>query len=236
LEVAAVEHVQVPEDRPAWDPETIVVGEVVEVRPHPNADRLTLAVVDHGGDEPETVVTGAPNIKVGDAGLKAPFARRGAQLYDGHVDGWKLSTLKPGKIRGIRSEAMICSEKELGLRDSHEEVLILPHDAPVGVPLADYLDLSRIPAHDVVLDLDLTPNLARCLSIIGVAREVAALTGQQLRLGEPWMLAEGLPIEGVHHRRGAGGGRPDGAAVAAGRALDAGRGPAYRGSDRNRNL
>ena len=196
LEVAAVEHIRVPEDQPPWDPETIVVGEVVEVRPHPNADRLTLAVVDYGGDEPQTVVTGAPNIKVGDAGLKAPFALRGARLYDGHVDGWKLSTLKPGKIRGIRSEAMICSEKELGLRDSHEEVLLLPHDAPLGVPLADYLDVSHIPAHDIVLDLDLTPNLARCLSIIGVAREVAALTGQQLRLEEPQMLAEGPPIEG----------------------------------------
>jgi phenylalanyl-tRNA synthetase beta chain len=196
LEVAAIEHVQVPEDRPIWDPEKIIVGEIVEVRPHPNADRLTLAVVDYGGDEPETVVTGAPNIKVGDAGLKAPFARRGARIYDGHVDGWKLSTLKPGKIRGIRSEAMVCSEKELGLRDSHEEVLLLPHDAPVGVPLVDYLDLSGIPSHDVVLDLDLTPNLARCLSIIGVAREVAALTGQQLRLEEPRMLAEGPPIEG----------------------------------------
>ncbi len=196
LEVAAVEHVQVPEDRPAWDPEKIVVGEVVEVRPHPNADRLTLAVVNYGGDEPETVVTGAPNIKVGDTGLKAPFALRGARLYDGHVDGWKLSTLKPGKIRGIRSEAMICSEKELGLRDSHEEVLLLPYDAPVGVPLADYLDLFSIPAHDIVLDLDLTPNLARCLSIIGVAREVAALTGQHFRLEEPQMLAEGPSIEG----------------------------------------
>ncbi len=196
LEVTAIEHIQVPEDRPAWDPEKIVVGEIVEVRPHPNADRLTLAVVDYGGDEPETVVTGAPNIKVGDAGLKAPFARRGARLYDGHVEGWKLRTLKPGKIRGIRSEAMVCSEKELGLRDSHEEVLLLPLDAPVGVPLADYLDLSSIPTHDIVLDLDLTPNLARCLSIIGVAREVAALTGQQLRLEEPRMLAEGPPIEG----------------------------------------
>lgn len=183
LEVAAIEHVQVPEDRPAWDPEKIVVGEIVEVRPHPNADRLTLAVVDYGGDEPETVVTGAPNIKVGDAGLKAPFARRGARIYDGHVDGWRLSTLKPGKIRGIRSEAMVCSEKELGLRDAHEEVMLLPHDAPVGLPLADYLDLSSIPTHDIVLDLDLTPNLARCLSIIGVAREVAALTGQKLKKG-----------------------------------------------------
>jgi phenylalanyl-tRNA synthetase beta chain len=196
LEVAAIEHIQVPEDRPAWDPEKIVVGEIVEVRPHPNADRLTLAVVNYGGNEPETVVTGAPNIKVGDSGLKAPFARRKARLYDGHVDGWKLSTLKPGKIRGIRSEAMICSEKELGLRDSHEEVLLLPSDAPVGAPLADYLDLSSIPTHDIVLDLDLTPNLARCLSIVGVAREVAALTGQQLRLEEPRMLAEGLSIEG----------------------------------------
>jgi phenylalanyl-tRNA synthetase beta chain len=196
LEVAAIEHIQVPEDRPTWDPEKIVVGEIVEVRSHPNADRLTLAVVDYGGDEPETVVTGAPNIKVGDAGLKAPFARRGARIYDGHVEGWKLSSLKPGKIRGIRSEAMVCSEKELGLRDAHEEVLLLPRNAPVGVPLADYLDLSRIPTYDVVLDLDLTPNLARCLSIIGVAREVAALTGQQLRLEEPRMLAEGPPIEG----------------------------------------
>jgi phenylalanyl-tRNA synthetase beta chain len=196
LEVAAVEQVRVPQDRPVWDRETIVVGEVVEVRPHPNADKLTLAVVDHGTGEPEVVVTGAPNIKVGDAGLKAPFARRGARLYDGHQEGWKLAELKPAKIRGVRSQAMICSEKELGLRDSHERVLLLPDDAPVGMPLADYMDIAAFPAEDVVLDLDLTPNLARCFCMIGVAREVAALTGVALRLSSTEMAAEGPPIAG----------------------------------------
>jgi phenylalanyl-tRNA synthetase beta chain len=196
LEVAAIERFKVPEDRPIWDREKIVVGHVLEVKPHPNADLLVLAVVDHGSGEPETVVTGAPNIKVGESGIKVPFARRGALLYDGHSKGWELTTLKPAKIRGVRSEAMICSEKELGLRDAHEQVILLPNDAPVGMPLADYIDLTKLPVEDFILDLDLTPNLSRCFSMIGAAREVAALTGAELRLPSTEMVAEGPPIAG----------------------------------------
>ncbi len=196
LEVGSIEYYNVPADRPAWDPELIVVCEVLDVQRHPNADRLVLATVDHGVGEPMQVVTGAPNLKVGDKGVKAPFARRGAQLYDGHQEGWVLTTLKPSKIRGVRSEAMICSEKELGLLDYHEQVIVLPKDAPVGMPLAEYMDMDAVAPSDVVLDLDLTPNLARCYSMIGVAREVAALTGQKLKLNTPTMSASGPAIEG----------------------------------------
>ncbi|MBC7232781.1 MAG: phenylalanine--tRNA ligase subunit beta [Chloroflexi bacterium] len=184
LEVAAIEQIGAE-----WARDKIVVGEVVEVRPHPNADRLTIAVVDHGMGEPEAVVTGASNLKVGDHGQKVAFARSGAKLIDGYSQEKRYITLKPTKIRGVLSAGMVCSEKELGLSDEHEGILILDPDAPVGMPLQDYLG-------DTVLDIDLTPNLGRCLSVIGVAREVAALTGQELRLTEPTMKAEGPPIEG----------------------------------------
>lgn len=196
LEVASIEPVHVPADRPVWDREKIVVGEVVEVRPHPNADRLTLATISYGAGRSEIVVTGAPNIKVGDSGLKVAFARRGSALYDGHKEGWELARLKPAKIRGVHSESMICSEKELGLRGAHEQVLLLPNDAPVGMSLADYMDIGSFPVEDWVLEIDMTPNLARCLCMVGVAREVAALTGVPLRLPSAEMVAEGPPIAG----------------------------------------
>ncbi len=169
-----------------WDRERIVVGKVVRVDPHPNADRLTLPLVDYGGPQPIQVVTGAPSIKVGEKGAKVVLALTGARLIDGHSDERHWITLKPGRIRGVASEGMVCSEKELDLSDEHEGILILPDDAPLGVPLVDYLG-------DTVLDIDLTPNLARCLSIIGIAREVAALTGAPLRLKRPEMVAEGPP-------------------------------------------
>jgi phenylalanyl-tRNA synthetase beta chain len=178
LEVAAIEHIGAE-----WDREKMFVGEVVGVQPHPNADRLTIAVVEYGTGEPMAVVTGAPNIRVGDKGQKVPFATTGARLIDGHSEELRYITLKPTKIRGVRSEGMVCSEKELGISDDHEGIMILEHDAPVGKPLQDYLG-------DTVLELDLTPNLARCFSIVGVAREVAALTGQETRLGAWSQLAE----------------------------------------------
>ncbi len=184
LEVAAIERIG-----EWWDREKIVVGEVVEVRPHPNADRLTLVVVDYGGPQPETVVTGAPNIRLGDSGLKAPFARRGARLIDGHQEGQKFMTLKGAKIRGVYSESMICSEKELGISDDHTGIMLLEGDAPVGMPLQDYLG-------DAVIDFDLTTNLSRCFSMIGIAREVAALTGAELHIEWPQMQAEGPSVEG----------------------------------------
>jgi len=150
-----------------WD--NVVVGEVVAVERHPNADRLKLATVDIGTGQ-VTVVCGAPNIK---PRQKVPFARLGAKLIDGHSG--ELFSLKPAKIRGIVSEGMVCSEKELGISDSHEGIMVLPGDAPVGAPLGTYLG-------DTILDIDVTPNRPDCLSVIGIAREIAALTGQALRL------------------------------------------------------
>ena len=185
LEVGAVEQIG-----DWWDREKIVVGEVLEVRPHPDADRLVLADVAYGGAEVEQCVTGAPNLfpylGAGPISLKVPFAMEGAELYDGHQPGFVKTRLKRTKIRGVPSRAMICSEKELGLSDAHEGIMLLQADAPVGVPLVDYLG-------DVVLDLDLTPNLARTYNILGVAREVAALTGQQVRYPDTSWVAEGPP-------------------------------------------
>ncbi len=175
-----------------WDRERIVVGEVVEVRPHPNADRLVLADVAYGGPQIEQCVTGAPNLfpfkGAGRVSLKVAFAMEGAELYDGHQEGFVKARLKPTRIRGVPSRAMVCSEKELGLSDSHEGILFLPDDAPTGMPLADYLG-------DAILDLNITPNLARCLSMIGVAREVAALTGATLRYPSTDWQTEGPPVK-----------------------------------------
>jgi phenylalanyl-tRNA synthetase beta chain len=162
----------------AWD--KIVVGEIVAVEPHP--DRLTIVTVDLSVEQ-STVVCGAPNVGVGD---KVPFARVGASLIDGHTG--ELVKLKPARIRGIVSEGMACSEKELGISDSHEGLMILPPEAPVGVPLSDYLG-------DAVLDLDVTPNRPDCLSVIGVAREMAALTRRKVKLSVPEYKEEGPDIE-----------------------------------------
>ncbi len=181
LEVAAIHRIG-----EWWDPERIVVGQIVAVKPHPNADRLVLVDVDHGQTEPQQVVTGAPNLfpYVGKSlanrdlpVLKVAFAREGALLVDAYSERRPrpFKKLKAAKIRGIRSAGMVCSERELGISDEHEGILVLPEDAPVGVPLRDYLG-------DSVLELELTPDMARCLSMVGVAREVAALTRAPLRL------------------------------------------------------
>ena len=185
LEVGAVERIG-----DWWGREKIVVGEVVEVRAHPNADRLVLVDVAWGGEEIEQCVTGAPNLfpykGAGPVNLKVAFAMEGAELYDGHKDGFVKTRLKRTKIRGIPSRAMVCSEKELGISEEHEGIMFLPDDAPVGAALADYLG-------DTVLDLDLTPNLARCFSMVGVAREVAALTGVSVRYPSTEWQTAGTP-------------------------------------------
>jgi len=151
--------------------ENIVVGQIIAINPHPSADRLTLPTVDLGTEQ-QTVVCGAPNLRLGD---KVAFARVGAQLIDGHTG--QVIRLKSAKIRGVVSSGMVCSEKELGISDSHEGIMVLPPEAPVGTPLADYMG-------DVIFDLEITPNRPDCLSVIGIAREVAALTGQKVRLPE----------------------------------------------------
>jgi len=129
------------------------------------------------------VVCGAPNLKVGD---KIAFAYLDAQLIDGHTG--QVVRLKSAKIRGVVSSGMVCSEKELGISDSHEGIMVLPADAPLGTPLADYMG-------GVIFDLDITPNRPDCLSIMGIAREVAALTGQSLHLPETTYEEELPPID-----------------------------------------
>lgn len=198
LEVAEIERIGVAGAELPWDAEKIVIGNILEVRQHPNADRLVLADVDYGAAEPHTVVTGAPNLfpykGLGRLAhpLKGVYAMEGVALYDGHADGRVKVVLKGRPVRGIMSDAMLCSEKELGISDEHEGILLLPDDAPVGTPLRDYLG-------DVVLDIDLTPNLARALSILGVAREVAAITGARLHMPEVHLEATGPSVEGRVH-------------------------------------
>lgn len=163
----------------AWERDQIVVGAIHEVMPHPNADRLVLCKLDDG-EQIHTVLTGAPNLfphkGLGplEKPIKVAYAREGAQIYDGHQPGHVLTRLKRTKIRGVESYSMACSEKELGISDEHEGIIILDDDAPVGMPLADYMG-------DAVLDIALTPNLARNASILGIAREIAAITHTQLR-------------------------------------------------------
>lgn len=154
----------------AWDRELIRVGAVLEVNPHPDADRLRLATVDFGGDAPQTVVCGAPNLATGQ---RIAFAREGATVFDGHTG--KQSVLKASKIRGVESAGMVLSERELGLSDQHEGIIELPSDAPVGTPLVDYLG-------DVIVDVHVWPNRADMMSMTGIAREVAALLGAQVRM------------------------------------------------------
>ncbi len=149
--------------------ENIVIGQIASVSRHPNADRLSLATVSLGTGE-ETVVCGAPNLRVGD---KIAFARVDAELIDGHSG--QVVRLKSAKIRGVVSSGMVCSEKELGVSDKHEGIMVLPDEAPVGVPLTDYLG-------DVILNPEVTPNRPDCLCVVGIAREIAALTGQSLHI------------------------------------------------------
>ncbi len=184
LEVDSVERIG-----ETWDETKVFVGQVLRVRQHPDADRLVLVTVEYGQEQPLEVVTGAPNLHVGDRGQKVVLAMVGARLVDGHSDTLEYKTLKRSKIRGVPSEGMVCSEKELGLSDEHAGIVILPEDAPVGTPLVHYWG-------DTVLELGLTPNLARCNAMIGVAREVAALAGGQLRLADPQVVAEGPGIAG----------------------------------------
>ncbi|HET7011143.1 MAG TPA: phenylalanine--tRNA ligase subunit beta [Anaerolineales bacterium] len=178
----------------AWDPDKIVVGAIREVMPHPNADRLVLCRLEDGQQE-HVVLTGAPNLfpYKGKGPLETPvkvaYAREGARIYDGHQPGQNVMTLRRAKIRGVESYSMACSEKELGISDDHEGVIVLDDDAPVGRPLAEYMG-------DVVFDIALTPNMARNACVVGVAREVAALTGQTLRLAEAGGQWKGKSLKG----------------------------------------
>lgn len=176
-----------------WDRDKIVVAEIREVKPHPNADRLTLLDL-FDGKQNQTVLTGAPNIfHLKGTGklpkpLKVAYAKEGSTIYDGHADGLVLTTLKRAKIRGVDSYSMTCSEKELGISEEHEGIIILDDDAPVGMPLVDYMG-------DAVLDISILPNMARNANVIGVARELAALTGRELKKPVIEYKTEGESVE-----------------------------------------
>ena len=162
--------------------EGIVVGQITAVNPHPDADRLTLVTIDLGTAQ-ETVVCGAPNVAVG---AKVAFAPVGAQLVNPYTG--KTERLKSAKIRGVVSSGMACSEKELGISDDHTGILILPDDTPVGTPLSEHLG-------DVIFNLDVTPNRPDCLSIIGLSREIAVLTGWGVHLPDAGYREGALPVD-----------------------------------------
>jgi len=180
-----------PEDRgPVWDRDKIVIAEVLSVARHPDADRLNLPTVTWGKDTAKQLVTGAPNIKPGDKGQKVVLALAGSVLIDGHSEKRELKELKPSKIRGVPSDAMVCSLLELGIADDHEGIILLEDDAPVGTPLVDFMG-------DIILEIDVLPSMARCLSMIGIAREVAAISEQKLKYPAiPTGEAKGEPIAG----------------------------------------
>ncbi|QUP53671.1 phenylalanine--tRNA ligase subunit beta [Ralstonia syzygii] len=167
----------------------IVVGHVVEVNKHPDADRLNVCKVDAGTGELLQIVCGAPNVS---AGIKVPCALVGAELPPG--DDGKPFKIKIGKLRGVESYGMLCSARELQLSEDQGGLLILADDAPVGEDIRKVLDLD-----DQIFVIKLTPNKADCLSIHGVAREVSALTGAPVTL--PSMapvavtLADKLPVK-----------------------------------------
>jgi phenylalanyl-tRNA synthetase beta chain len=163
----------------SWDPETIVVAQIDEVLPHPNADRLVLCRLQDGQRE-HVVLTGAPNLfeYKGKGPLEKPlkvaYAKEGARIYDGHQPGQALTTLKRARIRGVESYSMVCSEKELGISDEHEGIIVLDDDAPTGLPLVRYMG-------DVVFEVSILPNMIRNANMLGIAREIAAVTGKTLR-------------------------------------------------------
>jgi phenylalanyl-tRNA synthetase beta chain len=150
----------------------VVVAKVVEVARHPNADRLNICQVDTGTGTLLNIVCGASNVR---PGMKVPCATVGAKLPPGE-DG-KPFEIKLGQLRGIESQGMLCSARELKLSDDHGGLLELPDDAPVGQNFRDYYQLN-----DLRFTIKLTPNKADCLSVVGVAREVSALTGTPLKM------------------------------------------------------
>jgi phenylalanyl-tRNA synthetase beta chain len=172
-----------------WERDKVLVGKVLKIEKHPDADKLKLVTIDHGAAEPKTVVTGAPNIAPGQSGMKVVLGLRGTRYFYADKDGKKaVFTLEPKALRGIMNDAMCMSNYELGVSDEHEGIILLDAaDPDPGTPVADFLG-------DIVVELDVLPNMARCLSLVGIAREVAALIGNAADIPEPTVqtVAEGI--------------------------------------------
>ena len=179
----------------SWPKDKFVVAEVLEVNKHPEADRLTLCQLDDGTGE-RTILTGAPNLYpyIGKGRLEKPvkvaYVREGAVLYDGHKPGWELAKLKKTKIRGFETNSMVCSAKEIGLSDEHDGIIIFDDDAPVGMPLVDYIG-------DAVYVIDILPNMARNACIRGVALEIAAQLNIPMKQPVISVKPEGKSVKGM---------------------------------------
>ena len=203
LEVTGVDRVGVPGSPLEWAPETVRLAKLLRVERHPDADRLVLATVDLGAGETKQVVTGAPNLfpyldrdDLAELDLMSPILLEGGTYLDPYKDG-KPTRLKGKELRGVYNDAMLCSPVELGLGEDHDGILLAEAtsfrahgDAPApGTPLVEVLG-------DTVLEIDVIPNIARCASILGVAREVAALRRTELRPPSYDVVAEGPSFEG----------------------------------------
>ena len=165
----------------------VIVAQILSAEQHPDADRLRVGKVDAGVGQELQIVCGAPNARVG---IKIPCALVGAELPPAEA-GAKPFMIKVGKLRGVESQGMLCSGRELGLGDDHEGILELPADAPVGKDIRAYLDLD-----DQIFVIKLTPNKADCLSLMGMAREVSAITGAPL-CAPKW----NLPVVSIQDKR-----------------------------------
>jgi phenylalanyl-tRNA synthetase beta chain len=175
-ELLTMSGMEVEEARRAAPPfRGVVVARVLHVERHPNADRLSVCQVDAGTGAPLNIVCGAPNVR---AGIKVPCALVGAELppADDEEAGGEPFVIRLGQLRGVESQGMLCSARELKLSDDHGGLLLLDETAPVGQDVRTHLKLD-----DTIFTLKLTPNLGHCLSVYGVAREVAALTGTPLK-------------------------------------------------------
>ena len=182
LTMAGVEVERIERSGGDWD--NVYVGLVTAVTSHPNADRLRLATIDTGRGEPQTVVCGAPNVA---EGQKVAFAVEGAILIDAHSG--ERRKLKRSTIRGVESAGMVCSNTaSWASPTSTRESRVLPHGLAVGTPLTEALGQT-------VLDLSLTPNRPDLFAVLGVAREVAALTDRPVRPPSADYLAAAPPIE-----------------------------------------
>ena len=158
--------------------DNVVVGLIAEKTKHPEADKLWVTTVDVGDGTPRTIVCGAQNFEAGD---KVPVALVGAVLPGGFE-------IKKAKLRGVVSEGMNCSARELGLGEDHDGLLILPADAPVGMAFAQYQGLS-----DIIIELEVTPNRPDCLSMAGVAREIGAVLGHEAKVPASTPAEAGVP-------------------------------------------
>ncbi|MEX2516713.1 MAG: phenylalanine--tRNA ligase subunit beta [Gammaproteobacteria bacterium] len=177
LEVAAIESAN-----PGFD--AVVIAEVINVSPHPDADKLRVCQVSTGSGKPLQIVCGAANVETG---MKAALVQVGGHLPDG-------THIKKSKLRGVESQGMLCSARELGLAEDAAGLWALPEDAPVGVSLADWLALD-----DSIIEIELTPNRGDCLSVLGVAREVSAIFTSELNLPQTLAitgtLQDSLPVD-----------------------------------------